>query len=129
MHEGASERRLEDSALEQRTLTVSLYGVAVVAIGSIVWGLALESDTVILNGIFTPFSLIGSGLSLAAAKVVTRPADHRFPFGHARVEPLVHCVNGMMMLTCACTPSSTAWRACGPAATRWAPAASSPTAS
>jgi cation diffusion facilitator family transporter len=93
-----TQRRKDASALEQRTLTVSLYGVIVVAVGSIVWGLILESDTVILNGVFTLFSLIGSGLSLAAAKVVTRPADRRFPYGYAHVEPLVHCVNGMMIL-------------------------------
>jgi cation diffusion facilitator family transporter len=98
MDEAERRARERANAIEQRTLTISLYGVVVVAVGSIAWGLVLESDTVILNGVFTLFSLIGSGLSLAAAKVVTRPADRRFPYGYAHVEPLVHCVNGLMIL-------------------------------
>jgi predicted Co/Zn/Cd cation transporter (cation efflux family) len=38
--------------LEQRTLTLSIYGVVLVAVGSLAYGLYLESDVVILNGIF-----------------------------------------------------------------------------
>jgi len=41
------------SRLEQRTLTISIYGVVLVAVGSLACGLFLESDVVILNGIFS----------------------------------------------------------------------------
>jgi len=88
----------EASRIEQRTLTLSIYGVLVVAVGSIAYGLFLESDVVILNGIFSLLSLIGAGLSLLAAKLVVKPEDRRFPFGYSHVEPLVLSVNSFMVL-------------------------------
>jgi cation diffusion facilitator family transporter len=86
------------SRIEQRTLRLSIYGVLVVAVGSIAYGLYLESDVVILNGIFSLFSLIGAGLSLLAAKLVVKPENRRFPFGYSHVEPLVLSVNSFMVL-------------------------------
>jgi cation diffusion facilitator family transporter len=86
------------SRLEQRTLTLSIGGVLTVAVGSIAYGLYLKSDVVILNGIFSLFSLIGAGLSLLAAKLVVKPEDRRFPFGYSHMEPLVLSVNGFMVL-------------------------------
>jgi len=84
--------------IEQRTLTLSLVGVAVLALCSLAWGLAIESDVVILNGIFSLVSLVGSVLYLVAARLVTRPADRRFQYGYAHVEPLVNGVNALLVL-------------------------------
>jgi cation diffusion facilitator family transporter len=90
--------RVEANRLEQRTLKLSIGGVLVIAIGSIAYGLWIDSEVVILNGVFSLFSLIGASLSLLAAKLVARPADRRFPFGYSHVEPLVLSVNGFMVL-------------------------------
>ena len=84
--------------IEQRTLKISLAGVAAVATASLAWGLAIESDVVILNGVFSLVSLVGSVLYLVAAKLVVRPADRRFQYGYAHVEPLVNGVNGLLVL-------------------------------
>ena len=69
----------ESSRLEQRTLVLSLLCVVVIALGSLAWGLAIESGVVILNGVFSLVSLIGSVLYVTAARLVARPADRRFP--------------------------------------------------
>jgi cation diffusion facilitator family transporter len=69
-----------------------------IAVGSIAYGLFLESDVVILNGIFSLLSLIGSGLSLLAARLVVQPENRRFPFGYSHLEPLVLSVNSFMVL-------------------------------
>lgn len=90
--------RAAANRVEQHTLWLSLWGVVVLAAGSIAWGLAIESDVVVLNGIFSLFSLIGSGLSLLAARVAIKPEDRRFPYGYSHLEPLVHSVNGLMVL-------------------------------
>ena len=90
--------REQTHQVEQRTLTLAIGGVLVVAVGSIVYGLYLESVVVILNGIFSSFSLIGSGLSLLAAKLVVKKENRRFPFGYSHVEPLVISVNNLMVL-------------------------------
>jgi cation diffusion facilitator family transporter len=84
--------------IEQRTLKISLAGVAAIAVASLAWGLAIESDVVILNGVFSLVSLVGSVLYLVAAKLVARPADRRFQYGYAHVEPLVNGVNGLLVL-------------------------------
>jgi len=84
--------------LEQRTLLLSLVAVVGVALLSLAWGVAIESDVVILNGVFSLVSLIGSVLYLTAARLVTRPADRRFQYGYAHVEPLVSGANGLLVL-------------------------------
>ncbi len=88
----------EASRIEQRTLKLSIGGVALVAAGSIAWGLWLESDVVILNGVFSLLSLVSGWLSLLAARLVVKPENRRFPFGYSHVEPLVLSVNGFMTL-------------------------------
>jgi len=93
-----SPRGAAANRIEQRTLWLSLWGVVVLAVGSIAWGLVIESDVVILNGVFSLFSLVGGGLSLLAAKLVVRPEDRRFPFGYSHLEPLTHSINGLMVL-------------------------------
>jgi cation diffusion facilitator family transporter len=96
---GPAERRAGDVArLEQRTLLLSLAAVAAVALLSLVWGLAIESDVVILNGVFSLVSLAGSVLYVVAARLVARPADRRFQYGYAHVEPLVNAVNALLVL-------------------------------
>jgi cation diffusion facilitator family transporter len=84
--------------LEQRTLALSLAAVAGVALLSLAWGVVIESDVVILNGVFSMVSLIGSVLYLTAARLVARPADRRFQYGYAHVEPLVTGANGLLVL-------------------------------
>lgn len=84
--------------MEQRALLLSLVGVGGIAAGSLLYGLWIESDVVILNGVFSLVSLVGSGLYLVAARLVARNADRRFPYGYAHVEPLVNVTNALMVL-------------------------------
>jgi cation diffusion facilitator family transporter len=84
--------------IEQRTLALSLGAVLALAAGSLAWGLWIESDVVILNGVFSLVSLVGSALYLVAARLVARRADRRFPYGYAHVEPLVNSANALLVL-------------------------------
>jgi cation diffusion facilitator family transporter len=84
--------------IEQRTLALSLAAVAGVALLSLAWGTAIESDVVILNGVFSLVSLVGSALYLTAARLVNRPADRRFQYGYAHVEPMASGANGLLVL-------------------------------
>lgn len=96
--QAAGSRAGDFARLEQRTLLLSLVAVAGVALLSFAWGVAIESDVVILNGVFSTVSLVGSVLYLTAARLVSRPADRRFQFGYAHVEPLVSGANGLLVL-------------------------------
>lgn len=84
--------------IEQRTLFVSLAAVLVLALGSITYGLFIESDVVILNGVLSLISLTGSSLNLWGAKLVTSKENSRFQFGYWHIEPLIHCSNALMLL-------------------------------
>lgn len=86
------------SAIEQKTLAISLVAVLVLALGSILYGLIIESDVVILNGVLSLTSLIGSSLNLWGAKLVTSDENSRFQFGYWHIEPLIHCFNAFMLL-------------------------------
>ncbi len=86
----------EANRIEQHTLTLSLYAVIIVALGSLLYGVYIGSQAVVLNGIFSLFCLVGSALSLGTSKMVMRPADKRFQFGYWHVEPLALSVNGLM---------------------------------
>ena len=90
--------RAATATLEQGALRFSIAGVLAIAAGSMAWGLWIDSEVVILNGVLSLFSLVGAGLSLLAAKLVARPEDRRFPFGYSQVEPVVLTVNGFMLL-------------------------------
>src|SRR5512137_958902 len=94
----AAPRGSEGSRIEQRALLLSVLGVLAVAVGSVVWGLVIDSDIVILNGVFSLLSAVSGGLSLLAARLVVRPEDRRFPYGYAHIEPLVNTVNGAFVL-------------------------------
>jgi cation diffusion facilitator family transporter len=94
----AAPRGSEGNRIEQRALLLSVLGVLAVALGSVVWGLVIDSEIVILNGLFSLISAVSGGLSLFAARVVALPEDRRFPFGYAHIEPLVNSVNGVFVL-------------------------------
>lgn len=84
--------------IEQRTLAISLYGVVLGTVANLLYGIYIAADIVILNGVFALLNLVGASISLLAAKLVVRPADKIFQYGYSHVEPLVHCVNALMMM-------------------------------
>jgi hypothetical protein len=59
--------------------------VLAIVVGSLGYGISIESQAVILNGIFSVLSLISGGMSLLAAKLVMRPEDSRFPHSAYRI--------------------------------------------
>lgn len=90
--------REQSSRIEQRTLILSIFVVLTIVVGSLGYGVYIDSQAVILNGIFSVLSLISGGMSLLAAKLVMKPEDRRFPYGYAHIEPLVLSANGLMIL-------------------------------
>lgn len=86
------------SRLEQRTLKVSVIAIVGLTLAAFGYGLYIQSEVVILDGVFALISLIGSSLYLLAARLVTLPSDRRFQYGYAHIEPLVNSINGLMML-------------------------------
>lgn len=87
--------RQQSNQLEQRTLRVSLFVIIGLAIVGIGYGFYIGSEAVMLDGFYALTSLVGSGLYLLAARVVEKPADRRFQYGYAHIEPLVNSFNNL----------------------------------
>lgn len=90
--------RQQSNQLEQRTLRVSLFAIIGLAVVGIGYGLYIGSEAVMLDGFYALTSLVGSGLYLLAARVVEKPADRRFQYGYAHIEPLVNSFNNLILL-------------------------------
>ncbi len=88
----------EINRLEQRALSISLATIIFIAFGSIAYGLYIKSDVVILNGVLSMISLLGSALNLWGAKLVLSPENDRFQYGYWHIEPLIHSANALILL-------------------------------
>ena len=88
----------ENQIIEQKTLLISLYGVGVSVFSGLLYGIYLESNAIILDGIFSSFSFIGTGLNWLTSRVVMRSPDEKFQYGYTHFEPLAQVVNALMML-------------------------------
>ncbi|HAT6344930.1 TPA: cation transporter [Aeromonas hydrophila] len=83
---------------EKQALTLSLFGCITFAIFGIGYGLFVGSNAIMLDGIFTLFSMGMTGLGLITAYLVTRPSDARFQYGYAHFEPIANVINGTIIL-------------------------------
>ncbi|MHA7001597.1 cation diffusion facilitator family transporter [Aeromonas schubertii] len=83
---------------EKQALTLSLFGCIGFATFGIAYGLFVGSHAILLDGIFTLFSMGMTGLGLVTAYLVTRPHDARFQYGYAHFEPIANVVNGALIL-------------------------------
>ena len=83
---------------EKQALTLSLFGCISFAIFGIGYGLFVGSNAIMLDGIFTLFSMGMTGLGLITAYLVTRPSDARFQYGYAHFEPITNVINGTIIL-------------------------------
>jgi len=90
--------RQQANRLEQRTLRSSVFTIIGLAIAGIGYGLYIGSEAVMLDGFYALTSLVGSGLYLLAARIVEKPADRRFQYGYAHIEPLVNSFNNLILL-------------------------------
>jgi cation diffusion facilitator family transporter len=86
---------------ERMALKLSLAGTVLVASLGIGYGLYVDSNAILLDGMFSLLSMGMTKLSLYTAYLVTKPDDKQFQFGYAHIEPLINVINGLLILiTC-----------------------------
>ncbi|MDX1302071.1 cation diffusion facilitator family transporter [Photobacterium sp.] len=86
---------------ERLALKLSLAGTVLVASLGIGYGLYVDSNAILLDGMFSFLSMGMTGLSLYTAYLVSKPDDRQFQFGYAHIEPLINVINGLLILiTC-----------------------------
>ena len=62
------------------------------------FGVWLDSESILLDGIFNWISFVMALVSLKVASLIERPGDEEFPFGYAAFEPAVNTVKAFLVL-------------------------------
>lgn len=93
---------MQQAAVEQRLLRLSIGVTIVVALFGILFGLLSGSLSIVFDGMFAAIDAAMSGLSLLVSRLVGRGnGSRRFQFGYWHLEPMVLAFNGgMLMLLC-----------------------------
>lgn len=86
------------SSSEQLALRISLAGTVLMAVSGLGMGWYVNSDAILLDGVFSLLSMAMTGLTLFTAHLVSRPDDEVFQFGYSHLEPLITVVNGLIIL-------------------------------
>ncbi|POR05490.1 cation diffusion facilitator family transporter [Alkalispirochaeta sphaeroplastigenens] len=84
---------------ERLALRISLVGTMVMAGSDLVVGSLVNSNAILLDGVFSLLSMGMTGLSLYTAFLISKPDDECFQFGYAHLEPLINVVNGVFILS------------------------------
>ncbi|ODA29766.1 cation diffusion facilitator family transporter [Veronia pacifica] len=91
----ASSRRI---SREKLSLKLSLAGTVVMALSGLIVGKLVNSQAIMLDGIFSFLSMGMTGLSLYTAHLISQPEDEQFQFGYSHLEPLISVINGIVIL-------------------------------
>lgn len=80
--------RRPDPPSDSRLLLTSVWAAAAFAVFSLVWGLVIDSQMVIFDGLYSFASVLLSLLAFLALRTSRKGADERYPWGREVVEPL-----------------------------------------
>jgi len=83
---------------ERSLLLFSVWMGVLFAVLGVVWGLAIQSNVILFDGIYSGFSIILSILSIIALHLVNQPDDHSFQFGRMAFEPLVVALKSIVIV-------------------------------
>ncbi|RXJ73703.1 cation transporter [Veronia nyctiphanis] len=83
---------------EKLSLRISLAGTILMAACGLIVGIQVNSQAIMLDGVFSLLSMGMTGLSLYTAHLVSRPEDEQFQFGYTHLEPLITVINGLVIL-------------------------------
>jgi len=95
---GSADGAAADDRRERLGLRLSASASAVLGVVAVVWGLTVQSQALLLDGVY---ALIGTGLSLLtlrAARLVAAGPTPRYPFGREALGPLMVGVQGLVLL-------------------------------
>lgn len=79
-------------------LTLSAAGALVLAVVGIVWGLAVSSQVILFDGLYSVIGFVLAWFGLRAAALVQRGPTPHYPFGREALAPLVVAVQALVLL-------------------------------
>ena len=94
---------------EEQALTLSLIITLIISILGLSAGLYLQSNAILLDGLFSLFSVLMTGLVLFICHLIEREDDEHFQFGYSHLEPLVSVINSFLLLLICAYSAWSAW--------------------
>ncbi len=86
------------TARENRALRLSAAAALVLAVVSIVWGLAVESQVILFDGLYSIIGFVLSWFGLRASALVAAGPTPHYPFGREALAPLVVAIQAIVLL-------------------------------
>jgi len=83
---------------EAAAIRISVYATAFLGVLGTAFGLWLDSEAILLDGIFNWISFVMALVSLRVAGLIERSGDEEFPFGYAAFEPALNTVKAFLVL-------------------------------
>ncbi|WP_040567360.1 cation diffusion facilitator family transporter [Magnetospirillum molischianum] len=84
---------------EQKLLAISIAVTVLTAIAGVVFGLMIQSRTVIFDAFYTLIDSVMTLVALGVSRLIARGDDRLFQYGYWHLEPLVALVNGLVLVT------------------------------
>ena len=83
---------------EQKILMVSACGALFFALLALTWGILVNSQMIMFDGVYSFISLLLTGLYFYTAKSMEKGSDRNFPYGRSQLEPMVIVVQSIVLL-------------------------------
>lgn len=83
---------------EAAGLRFSVIGALVLAVVGIVWGLAISSQVILFDGLYSVIGFVLAWFGLRAAAVIERGPTPSYPFGREALAPLVVAIQALVLL-------------------------------
>jgi predicted Co/Zn/Cd cation transporter (cation efflux family) len=87
-----------DVAVERHALLWSMAITALLGAMGVLWGVATESQMILLDGVYAVLGLLVTWLLLMASGLAQSEPSHRYPYGRESLTPLVIGVQGFVLL-------------------------------
>jgi len=84
---------------EQTLLAVSIAVTVLTAIAGVIFGLIIQSRTVMFDAFYTLIDSVMTLAALGVSRLIARGDDRLFQYGYWHLEPLVALVNGLVLAT------------------------------
>ncbi len=83
---------------EKCALKLSLLGTLIASGSGLLAGFLLNSQAILLDGVFSLLSMGMTGLAFYTTQLIHRPEDDTFQFGYSHLEPLTTVLQGLVIL-------------------------------
>lgn len=92
-----NDRIMTTAQQEQRLLAISIAVTVLTALAGVVFGLMIQSRTIIFDAIYTLTDSVMTLAALGVSRLIGRGDDRLFQYGYWHLEPLLTLINGMVL--------------------------------